>query len=73
MRKAQEVLFSELQYDKHHGLWYLSQYNTFLSWAVSVPQTILTAPLVQAMAEAPKEEVGNFVYPLLCISVEGVE
>ena len=71
MRKAQEVLVLELQYDKHHGLWYLHQYDTFLSWSVSVPQTILTAPLVQAMAEAPK--VGNFVYPLLCISVEGVE
>lgn len=73
MRKAQKVLFSVLQYDKHHGLWYLRQYDTFLFRSVSVLQTILTALLLQAMAKAPKEEVGNFVCPLLCISVEGVE
>lgn len=60
MRKAEEMWVLELKYDKHRGLWYLPQYNTFLSWSVSVPQTILTAPLVQATAEVPKE-VGNFV------------
>lgn len=60
MRKAQKVLALMLQYDKHRGLWYLRQYDTFLFRSVSVPQTILTALLLQAMAEAHKEEVGNF-------------